>query len=143
MDFKKQFQQIMQGKTQSLIFIMAFLLQFTGVTAQTNLSFPVVDTDQSIFYDSIVEIDQPTPGEAFYGQDAQYNGYQPNYQDNGDGTVSDLVTGLMWSKTPDMDSNGTIDYDDKMSYDEAMAGATTFNLAGYTDWRLPSIKEMY
>jgi len=120
---------------------MFFFLPFGH--AQNPLTFPVVDTDQSIFYDSIVEIGQPAQGEAFYGQDAQYNGYQPNYQDNGDGTVSDLVTGLMWSKTPDMDGNGEINYDDKMSYDEAMAGAATFNLAGYTDWRLPSIKEMY
>jgi hypothetical protein len=42
-----------------------------------------------------------------------------------------------------MDGDGDIDYDDKMSYDEAMVGAATFELAGHTDWQLPSIKEMY
>ncbi len=49
----------------------------------------------------------------------------------------------MWQKSPDMNGDGVIDYEDKMSYDEAMAEAENFNLAGYTDWRLPSIKEMY
>ena len=53
--------------------------------------------------------------------------------DNGDGTVTDLHTGLMWQKTPG----------DKMTYTEAGAGAEVFNLAGYNDWRLPMIKELY
>lgn len=111
--------------------------------SQNNLSYPVVDTDQEIFYDTIIEISAPSAGELFYGQDANYTGLEPSYQDNGDGTVTDLITGLMWQKSPDMDGDGDIDYDDKMSYDEAMAGAETYNLAGYTDWRVPSIKEMY
>jgi len=144
MNFKTQKRQKnMKNRIFTLLFILAFLLPFSKGTAQSDLSFPIVDTDQSLFYDSIVEIDQPAPGEAFYGQDACYNGNQPGYVNNGDGTVTDLVTGLMWSKTPDMDGDGDIDYADKMSYDEAIAGAASFNLAGYTDWRLPSIKEMY
>jgi len=32
---------------------------------------------------------------------------------------------------------------EKMTYDEAVAGANDFNLAGYDDWRLPNIKELY
>ena len=40
-------------------------------------------------------------GDPFYGQDAQYPKLEPSYQDNGDGTVSDLNTGLMWQKTTD------------------------------------------
>jgi hypothetical protein len=126
-----------------MLFAMVLFFSFSHGIAQTNLTFPIVDTDQHLFYDTLVEIDQPAPGEAFYGQDANYTGNAPSYQDNGDGTVSDLVTGLMWQKSPDMDGDGDIDYADKMSYDEAMDGAATFDLAGYTDWRLPSIKEMY
>lgn len=123
--------------------LMMILLSISALQAQNSLSYPIVDTDQEVFYDTIIEIPTPAPGEAYYGQDANYTGFSPNYQDNGDGTVTDLVTGLMWSKSPDMDGDGDIDYDDKMSYSESLAAAETFDLAGYTDWRLPSIKEMY
>jgi len=132
-------------KTISVLIMAIFAVVFTSNLSysQNSLSFPIVDTDQQLFYDTIVEISEPMPGDSFYGQDAHYSGNQPSYEDNGDGTVSDLVTGLMWSQSPDMDGDGDIDYDDKMSWEEAMAGAETFDLAGYTDWRLPSIKEMY
>lgn len=100
---------------------------------ELNLSYVVVDTSQEKCYDDSQEITCPQPGEAFYGQDAQYQGMQPDYQDNGNGTVTDLNTGLMWQKTPG----------DKVTYDEAVAGAGDFSLAGYDDWRLPTIKELY
>ena len=141
-DTELQKEMIMIGI--SIIFALVLLLsQFKLVFGQQDVSYPIVDTDQKIYYDSIQEITAPAPGEAYYGQDAHYTGNVPSYLDNGDGTVTDLVTGLMWSKSPDMDGDGDIDYTDKMSYDEAMAADSTFNLAGYDDWRLPSIKEMY
>ena len=128
----------------SIVFALIILLsQVKYIFGQQDLTYPVVDTDQEIFYDTIIEIPAPAQGDAFYGQDAGYTGNVPSYRDNGDGTISDLVTGLMWSKSPDMDGDGDIDYADKRSYEEALAGAATFNLGGYDDWRLPSIKEMY
>jgi len=126
--------------------IFTILLPFLSanvVSAQSSLTYPIVGTDQEIFYDTMNVIPAQNPGDAFYGQDANYTGFAPGYQDNGDGTVTDLVTGLMWSKSPDMDGDGDIDYADKMSYDESLAAADTFSLAGYSDWRLPSIKEIY
>ena len=98
-----------------------------------SADYVIVDTSQTIFYDTSETISIPQPDDAFYGQDAQYEGTQPSYQDNDDGTVTDLNTGLMWQKTPD----------DKVTFDEAVAGAESFNLAGYDDWRLPTIKELY
>lgn len=53
--------------------------------------------------------------------------------DNGDGTVTDYATGLMWQKA----DNGKI-YDWK----DALAYADTLSLAGYTDWYLPNAKEL-
>ncbi len=95
--------------------------------------YVVVDTGQNSCYDNSDEIPCPNAGSDFYGQDAQYFGNQPSYVDNGDGTVTDLNTGLMWQQDPG----------DKMTYAQAVAGADSFNLAGYTDWRLPTIKELY
>ena len=102
-------------------------------SAQTTYSYVVVDTDQVQCYNNTSEISCPQSGEAPYGQDAQYDGVQPSYADNGDGTVTDNNTGLMWQQDPG----------DKVTYAQAVAVADTFNLAGYDDWRLPTIKELY
>ena len=102
-------------------------------TISSNLSYVIVDTGQEKCYDNSLEITCPLINEAFYGQDAQYQGVQPAYQDNGDGTITDLNTGLMWQQTPG----------NKVTYDEAVSGAENLNLAGYDDWRLPTIKELY
>ena len=96
--------------------------------------YKIVDTNQEACYDTVNQITPPAPGNPFYGQDAQYNGNQPAYHDNGDGTISDLVTGLMWQKNL---------FADKFIYDVVVAGADTCSVAGYSDWRLPTIKELY
>ena len=95
--------------------------------------YPIVDTMQSSCYGVSDETACPSTVDAYFGQDAQYSGNQASYQDNGDGTVTDLVTGLMWQQDPG----------EKMTYEEAAAGADSFVLAGYDDWRLPTIKELY
>src|SRR4030067_1578004 len=75
-----------------------------------SANYVVVDTAQTTFYDNSKTISLPQPGGPFYGQDAQYKGTQPSYQDNGDGTVTALVTGLMWQKSPDRNGDGVINY---------------------------------
>jgi hypothetical protein len=98
-------------------------------------AYPIVDTGQGTCYDDSGEaIDCPAEGEAFYGQDAQYTGAEFVFQDNGDGTVTDLNTGLMWQVTPSSQS---------FSYEEAVEYAENLELAGYDDWRLPSTKELF
>lgn len=94
----------------------------------------VVDTRQVKCYDNDSEITPPAPGEPFYGQDAQYDGVQPKYQDKGDGTVTDLNTCLMWQQTPD--------YYNRMSWYDAVDYADNLTLAGYDDWRPPNAKEL-
>ena len=102
----------------------------------TSLTYPVIDTGQDTCYDNFGQaINPPQPGERFYGQDAQYNNLQMAYKDNGDGTVTDLNTSLMWQQTPDFNNLKT--------WDEAGEYAENLVLAGYDDWRLPTIKELY
>jgi hypothetical protein len=53
--------------------------------------------------------------------------------DNGDGTVTDPSTGLMWQQaTPD----------NLVTWEQAVAYCADLNLGGYTDWRLPMIQEL-
>jgi len=101
--------------------------QAEEVTEPTNV---VVDTNQSDCFNSSSKI---TCGSSFTGQDAEYSGNQPKYIDNGDGTVFDVVTGLMWTKTPG----------EKQQYSEAVSHVDTTRTGGHDDWRIPSIKELY
>lgn len=96
-------------------------------------TYSIVDTAQQRCYDNSREITYPSQGEPLFGQDAHYQGNEPKYRDNGDGTVSDLVSGLMWQKTPGP----------KVSFNQAVAGASACRVGGFDDWRLPSIKELY
>ncbi|MGD8623228.1 MAG: DUF1566 domain-containing protein [Anaerolineae bacterium] len=118
-----------------------------GETQEASTSYPVVDTGQSLCYDDRDEIACPAEGQAFYGQDAQLDGNQPSYTLSADGlTVYDNVTGLTWTQSPDLDGDGQIDADDKLTFSEAQAYPDTLNAqnyGGYSDWRLPTIKELY
>lgn len=55
-----------------------------------------------------------------------------DFHDNGDGTVTDRATGLMWQKG----------YGAGLNWSEALQYAENSTLAGYADWRLPDIKEL-
>ena len=97
------------------------------------ITYYIVDTGQVNCFNNSEKITCPSQSQPFYGQDAQVDGAQPSYTDNGDETITDLNTGLMWQKDPG----------EKMTYGEAVSRAGTFSLAGYDDWRLPTIKELY
>jgi len=55
------------------------------------------------------------------------------YVENGDGTITDNATGLMWMQ----DDNG-----EGLDWENALAYAEGSEYAGYTDWRLPNVKEL-
>ena len=57
----------------------------------------------------------------------------PDYTDNGDGTVTDNGTGLVWQQVLSMEL---------LTQAQAAAYCASLNLNGYTDWRLPSIVEL-
>ena len=88
-----------------------------------------------IFSDSGQLLKIPSKGEPFFGQDAFYQGPKPEYRDNGDGTVSDLNTGLMWEKAPETGG--------KLRFSDLKVAASKCRLGGHSDWRVPTIKELY
>lgn len=100
----------------------------------SSLTYPIVDTYQGFCYDNESQMSSPAEGDAFYGQDAQYTGNTPSYTDNGDGTINDNVTGLTWtqeiSRSP-------------VSWEQASGYCDTLTTGGYTDWRLPTVKELW
>ena len=70
------------------------------------------------------------------------------FVDHGDSTVSDSRTGLMWQKClAGLSGEGCLEGSPAVyTWQEALQLAESINssggLAGYTDWRLPSIKEL-
>jgi len=58
------------------------------------------------------------------------------FKDNGDGTVSDLATGLMWMQA---DSGTGMDWEKALAYAQSQNKA---NYLGHSDWRLPNSKEL-
>ncbi|MFZ9935789.1 MAG: DUF1566 domain-containing protein [Luteolibacter sp.] len=119
----------------------------TVSAAGTPGGYMVVDTGQTQCYDTTTTITAPASSEAFYGQDAQSYGNQPSYTTGADGlTVYDNNTGLTWMQSPDTNRDGSLTYADKLTWAQAQALPATFNAVsygGYSDWRLPTIKEQY
>ena len=130
------------------IHTLALIAIITTATPTTNAqTYPIVDTGQTDCYDNYTAISAPTQGQAFYGQDAQHTGNQPSYTTSGDGlSVLDNVTGLTWTQGADWNGDGSVDVDDKFTYSELQGQADALNAqnyGGHSDWRVPSIKELY
>lgn len=126
--------------------VSALLFLFTFVSQSgfgQTLSYRIVGTAQTNSYNNSGIISMPTIGQSFYGQNSNHPANIPEYTDHGDGTITDKISGLMWEKTTDKNGDGTINYYDKKTYAEALAGASACRTGGYTDWRLPTIKEQY
>ena len=55
--------------------------------------------------------------------------------DNGDGTVTDTATGLMWQQSTGNDG-------DVLTWEDALDYSENLSLAGHDDWRLPDRNEL-
>ena len=85
------------------------------------------------------------------GQDGELQkGVAQSYSDNGDGTITDRATALMWEKLGSLDfvANPSDPHDvDNNTYTWAqafqkIADLNTANFAGHIDWRLPNVMEL-
>ena len=104
--------------------------------------YPIVGTSQSSCWDSAGNRIAPVFGEAFYGQDAQYPHIAPVYSISSDGlTVKDEITGLTWQKTYEKPTSGGMYY--WAETQTVVDNLNNQNYGGYSDWRVPTIKELY
>jgi len=100
---------------------------------------------------SIVWADPPAPV-AKTGQTISYrtgdDGYyekgvaspSPRFTENGDGTITDNLTGLMWAK--DANLTGSMNWSDAIDYANNLSLGSYECGASYIDWRLPNVKEL-
>ena len=108
--------------------------QTTSEGAAPARTYCVVGTGQTCIFSDRGQLRTASkPGEPFFGQDGLDQGPRPSYLDNGNGTVLDRNTGLMWVR-----ARGK-----KVTWNAATAGASTCRVGGYSDWRMPTIKELY
>ena len=112
--------------------ITALLAALTCFVPDAN-AYVVPGTGVVKCYSSTQEISCPAYGQSFYGQDGNFQTNQISYMDNGDGTVTDLITGLVWQKSSDSLQR---------SLSTANQYCTDLNLGGMTGWRVPSMKEL-
>ena len=69
-------------------------------------------------------------------------------QDNGDGTVTDLKTGLMWKQCAeglsgrDCATGSFIEFNIWQQALQQVQAVNSGGFAGFTDWRVPTIKEL-
>ena len=60
----------------------------------------------------------------------------PRFTDNGNGTITDNLTGLMWQQVASTSPFF-------VTWPEAITACSDLSLAGYTDWRLPNFQELF
>lgn len=117
----------------------------------TSAKSSILATGQTTCFGSQGEIDCSLPKaqgqDAFYGLGCPVEG---RFLDNGDGTVSDLCTGLQWTKrNVDVNGDGEIvignfaaPSPDMLEWLEACQFAEGMTFAGHDDWRVPNANEL-
>ncbi len=120
-------------------------------------------TGQAICYDDVGQVVDCGSSD-FPGQDGFYQvgrAVEGRFADNGDGTISDFATHLMWQgDTADVDGDGSVTEDDMVTWQEAlqycdhlilaMDGTWTTDVleaedhggVKYDDFRLPNVREL-
>ena len=101
------------------LFFIFSIISFSQSINKTMLRLP--DTGETTSYTST------------FGEDNDFTIYAPFFIINGNGTVTDTITGLMWQQT----DGG------EMTIENATTYCSTLTLASFSDWRLPSAHEAF
>ena len=117
-----------------VVFSLGLLACLLVIRIPSPAAGSLTDTGQVKCYNNSGTMTCPDRGRRFFGQDANYTSTPMAYRDNGDGTVTDLVTGLMWSQAVNAEKSSLV---------QAEKTAESMTLGGYSDWRVPNIKELY
>lgn len=121
----------MKGLCHIVLVLMLMLLPVTVLSGDWN---PLSDSGQTLCYDANgVETTCLASGQPFSGQDGQYQGVPPFYQNNGDQTVTDKRSGLVWIES---------DEEIQRTWQEAISYCDELDFAGQTEWRLPTKFEL-
>lgn len=112
----------------------ALVFSSIGTSALATVTYPIVDTSQTKFFNDRSEITRPLPEEGYYGQDAEFTGNSPSYTRIEEG-IKDNVTGLTWEK-----GYRTVTYSEALEELEKLNS----NIENPEErWRIPTIKEAY
>ena len=109
------------------------LLSLSNPAFSVDLIVP--DTGQTLCYDWTAIMICPSPGQDFYGQDGSYLINPPSLSNNGDGTITDNLTGLKWEQKTATSERYLYYYSDAVNYCENLT------LGERDDWRVPTRKE--
>jgi hypothetical protein len=111
-----------------LIFLAALLISCKKDSNDTNNN--EADLRKGLL---LPDTGQTTSYTSTSGEDADFIINPPAYINNGNGTVTDNVTGLMWQQT----DGG------EMTFENATFYCSNLRLGGYSDWRLPICIELF
>jgi len=124
----------MKGKGTWKVWKMLFLILVTVFILTGGVqAFELPDAQQITCYDGAGNTIMCPPEYDPLAQDGTYVLNPLSFNDNGDGTVSDYNTGLMWEKADSVTPH---------SWSEAISECESATTAFYTDWRLPTKKEI-
>ena len=102
------------------------------IDSSTRTRFRVKQTGQLYSYDNYGYINEDIKDDGFYKK-----GISPSYTNNGNDTVTDNVTGLIWQ-----DDFSVVDDNNKKTQKDAIEYCNNLNFAGSTNWRLPKTNEL-
>ncbi|MFQ5465613.1 MAG: DUF1566 domain-containing protein [Thermodesulfobacteriota bacterium] len=116
----------------------------TAVVVSVATNLPETGADRC--HDNSSQIPcPPDPADPFFGQDAQYLTNPLDFADNGNGTVTDNVTGLVWQRDDDgktynwFEATGAYD---PLSNPGTIDVCGSVQLGGRSDWRVPTRREL-